>query len=41
MTLSGFGGRAIPVATILSQFGDYIDFSVKQRTLQGAKIMGQ
>lgn len=31
----------MPVATVMSTLPDYSDFSVKQRTLQGEKIMGQ
>ena len=30
-----------PVATVISTLPNYSDFSVKQRTLQGEKIMGQ
>jgi hypothetical protein len=41
ITLRGFGGITTPVATVMSTLPDYSDFSVKQRTLQGEKIMGQ
>lgn len=40
MHLSGFGGITVPVATIELAWPDFIDCSVKQRTLQGAKIIG-
>jgi hypothetical protein len=41
ITLSGFGGMTTPVATVISTLPNYSDFSVKQRTLQGEKIIGQ
>lgn len=41
ITLRGFGGITTPVATVMSTLPDYSDFSVKQRTLQGEKMIGQ
>ena len=38
--MRGFGGITTPVATVISTLPDYNDFSVKQSTLQGAKIIG-
>ena len=31
----------VPVAAMISTLWDYIEFSVKQRTLQGANTIGQ
>jgi hypothetical protein len=39
--LKGFGGSAMPVATIASHDPDLSDFYVKHRTLLGAKTIGQ
>ena len=41
MIFSGFGGMATPVAATISTLSDLIEFSVKHRTLQGEKTMGQ
>lgn len=40
MIFNGFGGITMPVAAIMSGFYDVDEFSVKQSTLHGAKIIG-
>lgn len=41
ITFRGFGGITVPVAATMSTLSDFMEFSVKQRTLQGAKTIGQ
>ena len=41
ITLRGLGGITTPVAAMISGLPDLIEFSVKQSTLQGAKMIGQ